>query len=212
MDGIQRQLRESVQSRLSFALSSVILLVALAAGVFSFSAAYHEANVPQDDVLRQVAALFDQQHAPLAHLANRKLESGDEESRVVIQYLSDSGKAETDSDAGTLLPLSLPDGLHTVQINGESFRVLLKTTVGGDRIAVAQQTGLRDQIARDSALRTAMPLLVPLLLLAVARLVRKMFQPIAALSCEIDRRGEMELHPVETAGLSVRVVLPAAAR
>ncbi|OHX19635.1 ATP-binding protein [Chromobacterium sphagni] len=209
MDSIQKQLRESVQFRLSLSLATLILLLALAAGAFSFTAAYNEANALQDDVLRQVAALFNQQHIPLAHQANRRLENCNEESRVVIQYLSDSGKAKADSDAGTLLPLptSLPDGLHTLQINGESFRVLLKTTVGKERIAVAQETGLRDQIARDSALRTVMPflVLVPMLLLAVSRLVRKIFQPIAVLSGEIDRRGELELHPVETAELPAEI-------
>ncbi|MGT2492187.1 histidine kinase dimerization/phospho-acceptor domain-containing protein [Cupriavidus basilensis] len=37
---------------------------------------------------------------------------------------------------------------------------------------------------------------MPILLLIVARLVGKMFSPIALLSAEIDRRGDQELHPL----------------
>ena len=63
-----------------------------------------------------------------------------------------------------------------------------------ERIVVAQETGFRDEIARDGALRTVLPflILVPILLLIVADLVRKMFMPIAVLSEEIDQRGEQE--------------------
>jgi hypothetical protein len=59
--------------------------------------------------------------------------------------------------------------------------VLVKTTAAGERIAVAQEAGFRNEIARDGALRTVMPflILVPVLLLIVADLVRKMFRPIA---------------------------------
>jgi two-component system OmpR family sensor kinase len=46
---------------------------------------------------------------------------------------------------------------------------------------------------------------VPVLLLIVADLVRKMFRPIAALSKEIDERAEQELHPVEDRHLPVEV-------
>jgi hypothetical protein len=79
--------------------------------------------------------------------------------------------------------------------------VLVKTTAAGERIAVAQEAGFRNEIARDGALRTVMPflILVPVLLLIVADLVRKMFRPIAALSKEIDQRAEQELHPSKTA-------------
>ena len=72
---------------------------------------------------------------------------------------------------------------------------------------MAQETGVRDEIARDSALRTLMPflLLVPILLLIVADLVRKMFRPIASLSAEIDRHAEQELHSIEESHLPAEV-------
>ncbi len=210
MDGFKRRLNESVQLKLSFLLSLAILVIALVAGIFSFVSAFNEAHELQDDTLRQVAALFDRQHLPLAHPGDDgRAKDSDEESRVIVQYLADGSKAAGKGDAGAPLPLpvTLPDGLHTLDVNGEPFRVMVKTTSSGEQIAVAQETGVRDEIARDSALRTLMPflILVPILLLIVADLVRKMFRPIASLSVEIDQRAEQELHPVEVTHLPAEV-------
>jgi two-component system OmpR family sensor kinase len=216
MDGFKKRLNESVQLKLSFSLSLAILVIAVVAGIFSFLSAFDEAHELQDDMLRQVAALFDREHLPLAHLGDDgRAQDSDEESRVIVQYLADGSNTarneNNNGDAAVPLPLPLPtrlvDGLHTLDVNGEPFRVLVKTTSAGERIAVAQETGIRDEIARDSALRTLMPflILVPVLLLIVADLVRKMFRPIATLSKEIDRRAEQALHPVEENDLPIEV-------
>ena len=210
MDGFKKRLNASLQFKLSFTLSLAILSIAVAAGLFSFASAFDEAHELQDDTLRQVASLFDRQHLAPANLAEdgRTIDS-DEESRVIVQYLAEgltSGK-RGDADRSLQLPLTLRDGLHTLAVGGEDFRVLVKTTRSGDRIAVSQETGVRDEIARDSALRTLMPflILVPILLLVVADLVRKMFRPITALSAEIDQRTEQELHAIEDTHLPAEV-------
>lgn len=210
MDGLKRRLNESVQLKLSFTLSLAILVVAIVAGIFSFLSAFDEAHELQDDVLRQVAHLMDRQRlSPATPTPDARPKDVDEESRVIVQRLNEANPSEASVDAGgTLsLPTTLTDGLHTLEIGGESFRVLVKTTATGERIAVAQEAGFRNEIARDGALRTVMPflILVPVLLLIVADLVRKMFRPIAALSKEIDLRAEQELHPVEDRHLPVEV-------
>jgi len=210
MDGLKRRLNESVQLKLSFTLSLAILMVAIVAGVFSFLSAFDEAHELQDDVLRQVAQLMDRQRlSPAPPTTDIHPKDVDEESRVIVQRLGEANPSKASVDAGgTLaLPTTLADGLHTLEVSGESFRVMVKTTATGERIAVAQEAGLRNEIARDGALRTVMPflILVPVLLLIVADLVRKMFRPIAALSKEIDRRAEQELHPVEDRYLPVEV-------
>lgn len=210
MDGFKRRLNASIQLKLSFFLSLTILVVAVVAGIFSFLSAFDEAHELQDDTLHQVAALFGRQHLPLAHPGDDgRAKNSDEESRVIVQYLADGGKSVGKRNAGMPLPLptTLSDGLHTLKVGSEQFRVLIKTTASGQRIAVTQETAVRDEIARDSALRTLVPLLilVPILLLIVADLVRKMFRPIAALSMEIDRRDEQALHPVEDDHLPIEV-------
>ncbi len=210
MDGFKRRLNESLQLKLSVTLSLAILVVALVAGVFSFLSAFDEAHELQDDGLRQMAQLMDRQHlSPASPTTDVRPKDADEESRVIVQQLGEANPSVADVDAGGTLPLpaSLADGLHNLEVGGETFRVLVKTTAAGERIAVAQESGFRDEIARDGALRTVMPflILVPVLLLIVADLVRKMFRPIAALSKEIDLRADQELHPVEYQHLPVEV-------
>ena len=50
------------------------------------------------------------------------------------------------------------------------MRVLLRTRPDGSRFAVAQPTAVRDEIARDMALRTLLPIaaLIPCLMLVTA--------------------------------------------
>jgi two-component system OmpR family sensor kinase len=210
MDGLKRRLNQSIQLKLSFTLSLAILVVAIVAGVSSFLSAFDEAHELQDDVLRQVAQLMDRQHlSPSASTTDTRPQDTDEESRVIVQRLGEANPSAASVDAGGILalPTTLADGLHTLEIGGETFRVLVKTTAAGERISVAQESGFRNEIARAGALRTVMPFLIlmPVLLLIVADLVRKMFQPIAALSKDIDQRAEQELHPVEDRHLPVEV-------
>ncbi|PLP99811.1 hypothetical protein CYJ10_15635 [Cupriavidus pauculus] len=56
-------------------------------------------------------------------------------------------------------------------------------------------------------MRTVLPfvVLVPLLLLVVADLVRKLFRPIAGLAAEVNRRDERELAPLPSDHLPAEV-------
>ena len=210
MDGFKKRLNESVQLKLSVTLSVAILVVAVVAGVFSFLSAFDEAHELQDDVLRQVAQLVDWQRLPsFPSVADGRVKDGDEEARVIVQRLGDGDSSTIGVDSGgpLKLPPTLADGLHSLDVGGEAFRVLVRTTAVGERIAVAQESSFRNEIARDGALRTVMPflILVPVLLLVVADLVRKMFRPIAAVSAEIDERAEQELHPIDDGALPMEV-------
>lgn len=210
MDGLQRRLRDSVQFRLSLALCVTILIVAMLAGIFAFVSAYDEALEMQDNTLKQVAALFERQQMTLQYPAAAPAIAGDnEETRVVVQFLADSANAPGTGDNSLPLPIpsTLQEGFSTVAVAGEEFRVLVRTTAGGQRIAVAQETGSRDRDARESAWRGLLPLviLIPILLLVVADLVRKLFRPIATLSSELDRRDEQDMAPIETRHLPTEV-------
>ncbi|MDE2600054.1 MAG: two-component sensor histidine kinase [Rhodocyclaceae bacterium] len=210
MDGLKKRLNESLQLRLSIVVSLAILVVAIVAGIFSFLSAFDEAHELQDDVLRQVAQLLSQQRlSPPQWTADVRPKGADEEARVIVQPLGETNPSPLGVDEGGTLPLpvTLPEGLQTLMVNGEAFRILVKTTLTGERIAVSQEAGLRNEIARDSALRTVTPflILVPVLLLLVANLVRKMFRPIAELTKEIDQRAEQALHPVDDRYLPIEV-------
>jgi two-component system OmpR family sensor kinase len=203
MDGLERRLRGSLQSKLSVWLSLTILGVALIAGILAFFLAHHEAEELQDDVLRQLASVFVREHRelatpPMEDRGNEKVR--DRENRVFVQLLA--GSSPIASGVSADLPLALPadlvDGLQTVSIGNESYRILVRTLDTGDRLAVAQETAVRDEIARGGALLTLTPflILVPILLLVVAVMVRKIFRPVTALAHEIDRRHDDDLHPI----------------
>ncbi|MFV0282315.1 MAG: ATP-binding protein [Castellaniella sp.] len=213
MDGLKRRLNESVQLKLSLTLFLAILGTALVAGAFSFLSTYDEAQDLQDDMLRQIAQLVERQPqlaTPAA--ASRRQQDIDDDVRVTIQRLERAAPAadnEDDTEARDMLPLpaSLSDGLHTLEADDETFRVLVRTTASGERIAVSQESDLRNEIASEGAFGAIMPLLIlmPVLLLIVAHLVRKMFHPIAVLSREIDQRAGQELHAIEAHRLPVEV-------
>ena len=208
MDGFKKRLSESVQLRLSVTLSLAILLVALLASVFAFVSAFEEAHEQQDVTLRQVAMLFDRQQMTLHYPQGQAIDD-DEESRVIIQHLGDGRHATGNNDEALPLPFptTLADGLATVEVAGEAFRVLVHTTSHGERIAVAQEQDVRDKDARESAWRSLLPFLIlfPVLLLVVGDLVRKLFRPIGMLAAEIDQRAEQELHPIDEQHLPTEV-------
>lgn len=209
MDGFKKRLNQSVQLKLSVVLSAAILILSVAAGVFSFFSALDEAHELQDDVLRQVALLAADSAAlggPSPTITN--LPRIDDEARVIITRLDNGTTPSSNSSAGSVavLPATLDDGLHTITHEGKTYRVLV-TSTAESRIAVAQESGFRNEIARDGALRTVMPflVLVPVLLLLVADLIRKMFRPIAALSKDIDQRDPHALHPLDEHTIPVEI-------
>ena len=198
-----------MQFRLSAWLSLVILCMAVVAGAFSFFAAFDEANELQDEQLTQIASLVNRQVLAAANAgssANRS--ETDVEARFVVQTLPQFGSAMgTTRNGAILFPADLANGLQTVAIGSEEWRVFVRTIDAGPRVAVAQLTSVRDEIARDGALRTVLPfvILMPVLLLLVGDLIRQMFKPLRRLACEIDSRAEQDLQAVGDTGLPSEV-------
>jgi hypothetical protein len=132
-----------------------------------------------------------------------------EESRVIVQYFASNrpGAAGDDGSRPLGIPPETPDGIYTMNFGDESFCVLLHTVGGGHRVAVAQETGQRDEIATASALRSVAPflILVPILLVIVSQLVGRMFSPIATLATEVDSRKELDLYPLSQQNIPVEV-------
>ena len=210
MDGLQGKLRDSIRLRLSVALSVVILAVAVVAGLLSFRTAFMEANELQDDILEQVAALMRPQDAV-------SLQPGvgagnvDPESRLIVQRLFDGPAAPAVAGANPrlpTLPVDIKNGLHTIVLQGMSYRVLVKRLDDDERIAVMQETTVRDEIARNSAFSTVLPLLVlmPILLLLAGNLVQRMLKPVVKLAATVDRRDEQNLQPLPEHDLPTEIM------
>ncbi|PVZ42644.1 ATP-binding protein [Pseudomonas sp. CC120222-01a] len=202
MDGLKGRLKQSLQLRLSVALSVAILLVATMSGTFSYLTAYDEALDLQDNSLHQVAALYMRQglafrYPDSAHAAS----VDDEETRIVIQYLADGQSVSHADDSQLPLPIpgSVADGLSTVVVGDEPFRVLVRTDAAGRRFAVAQEIHSRNRDARNSAWRALLPfaILFPILLLVVANLIRELFRPVSTLAAMLDTRDDQDLRPID---------------
>ena len=180
----------SLRARLFVTLTVVLVVTGLAAGAFAFRWAFEEAIELQDSILVQIAAV-----AATAPLPQGEPVPGhiDAETRVVIEELG--------RERALYLPplVTLADGLHIVARDLETWRFLVRTRADGSRFAVGQPTGTRDDIAKDSALRTVLPLLalIPFLMLVVGVVVRQTFRPMARAATRLDAR-----RPEQAEGLS----------
>lgn len=196
-------MRHSLQFRLVVRLAIVIVAAGSVSSGLAFAAAYREAHALQDRLLRRIGAMFDPEHLPPPRLATLASAPEGDDADVVRVQLLPAGRGH--DEAG--FPPGLPDGLQEVGSGAERYRVFVRTLASGQRVAVAQEADLRDEVARAAALRTLVPLLilVPVLLLAVADLVRKTFRPLRQVADEVDRRREYDLHPLRARGLPTEV-------
>lgn len=205
MDGLQGKLTNSLQFRLAASLSGLVIALALGAGAFSFLTAFEEANELQDDQLRQMAALIDQHEVPVGSARPGSPERAvDPDSQFVVQVVGAPAALAVAGGAPVLaLPAQLTDGLQTMVIGHDSWRLYVSPLHTGAKLVVGQQTAARDEIARTGALRTVLPLLalVPVLLVLVGVIVRQALKPVLALSRELDRRSEHDLASLQDHGV-----------
>jgi two-component system OmpR family sensor kinase len=178
----------SLRRRLFVWLSASILVAGLVAGVLSFALSYQDANELQDRQLRQVALVLSMGSLSQVPLQFTPRDSEDAETHFVVKLL---GSQQIDSNPKLDLPLpaTLLSGLQTIQRSGIRWRTLVATDMADQRFAVAQRMTVRDEVARDTALLTLLPLLglVPVLLLIVNIILRRAFAPMTALSAQADR-------------------------
>lgn len=215
MDGfktrLRAHLRHSLQFRLSFFLAVTSLIAALAAGAVSFSAALSEAHELQDSMLKQIAVLAAMTPGQHAGRVNTDLSNtdADEEARISVQWLPRDGEPPASQSAALTLPIpsGIEDGLHTLSVDGEDYRVAIRSTTDGSHVVVAQEAGMRNEIARGSAMRTIAPmlLLAPLLVLVVFIMVRRLLTPVTQLSQEVNARSEQALHPVQAENVPIEL-------
>ncbi|AUT57848.1 hypothetical protein C2L66_38790 [Paraburkholderia caribensis] len=201
MDARQEPSARSMTLQLTWWIASVIVALSVAATGASFAAAYHEANRLQDGHLREIGALIDTGklvlRAPMAVWEGSSRDSG---VRLVISSL---GKSSPGMSAPIVIPDTLSDGLHDLDAEGGNWRVSVRTLRTGERIAVAERSMVRDEIARDGARRTLFPMLAltPVLVAVVAFLVHKMLSPVARLASAVDKQDDATLEALSEQGI-----------
>jgi len=208
MDGRQGPLTASLRFRLSLWISTAILVGAAVAGVYSYVDATADAHHVQDTQLRQVGYLVSRlDAAPTSPPAREKAGDVDFDARLVVRFIDAPGGEVGRPDRRPRFSAALPDGLQTVAVGDETWRVFVRTSRDGVRVAVAQQTAVRDAAARSSALRTVMPILFlgPVLVLLATLLVRTMFQPLQRLAVQLGERRAHDLGELDRAALPSEV-------
>ena len=208
MDGVKKCPRNSLKTRLSYWISAAILSVAIIAASFTFSSAFEEAHELQDDVLQQMAVLFDRYSLTPNDSTLTPLSQDQLEFQVSVQLLGDNPASKPITKNILALPSNLTDGFHTVNLATQSWRVFVRTLSSSQRIAVAQETAIRDNIAFETALHTLMPLLVliPILLLLLGYILGKILSPISILAHDVDRQTEHDLQLIPTTQLPSEIV------
>ncbi len=176
-------------------LGSAMVLAGLAAAMISFALAYSEAREFQDDMLRQIASLTARGAAE-AMLAGSQREAsdlaiGDAESRIMIIRLPKDPRPDWFTG-------NLPPGLHTVSAGPGHLRVFIGDGPSAERTVVAQPTDVRNELAINSALRTLIPLLLllPVLAWLIVRIVRSELVPVTRLSRNLDAQPADRPQPI----------------
>ncbi|SAK82690.1 integral membrane sensor signal transduction histidine kinase [Caballeronia catudaia] len=201
MDGRQNRAPRSMTSRLTWWIAPVVVALSVIAGGASFGAAYHEANKLQDGHLREIGALIDARKLVLNTASVAWQGSQDSDVRLVIARL---GPSQDGANAAPItVPATLPDGLHNLEADGANWRVDVRTLHSGERIAVAELSMIRDEIATDGALRTLFPMLAltPVLVALVVFLVRGMLLPVRRLASVVDLQDDATLDALSEEGI-----------
>lgn len=203
MDGRKRAVKkQSLQKNLNswMMLASVIfaLLASVILGILSFI----EAQGSQDIHLRQIGELVAQ-----GQLSSGIATGGDTDETLVIQRLQVGLQGK--------LPIAFndPDGLYSLMLEGEEWRVLILTSpetnsIPSTHFAVAQQTAFRDELAWESGLYSffAILLLVPLLMGVIHMIIRRSFVPLQILSEQVGQLKETDLVPLKEAGIPQEIM------
>ncbi|MBV9627539.1 MAG: histidine kinase [Xanthobacteraceae bacterium] len=189
----------SLRTRLFAAIAAFVLAAGLAAGALAFRWAFAEAIELQDAILLQIGALAVYHRLDTAPPVERGV---DAEARVTIEELN---PARGDNRPAQLPHLS-PDitaGLHTISDSNNRWRILIRIRPDGSRVAIGQTTAYRDEVARDSALRTVLPLaaLIPCLMLLVALVINYSFRPVSRLAARLDAKESNHLAKLPIDGM-----------
>ena len=197
----------SLRQRLSLWLSAAIVVMGATTAGITFWMNYRDANALQDTQLQQIAAALATQPVGAPRERFRPRDEEDAETHLVIRPLGSAG-IDPNARIDVMLPASLSPGLQDIEAFDVHWRVFVRNDVDGHAFGVAQRQRLRDEVARDNAVATLVPMLVlvPLLLLIVNLLLRQGFVPLVALSSEVDEGDVRHLKPLRTDGIPAEVL------
>lgn len=186
----------SIRRRLLVGLLITLTVALLLAGIAIFRQARTEANALFDFQLQQMALSLPAE--PFSSVPGDHSDSGG----LVIQIWSRNGVELYYSHPRTPLPPRAELGFTTVQTPAGDWRVYA-ALVGDNVVQLAQPMVIRDSLAVSMALRTLLPLVVamPLLALLVWIVVGRGLQPLRRVTKALDARAPGALEALPDAGL-----------
>lgn len=210
-------MRNSLQFRLTLALTILFTLVALSAGGMAFYNTYRETNKLQDEMLERFSGSVNLSENPTALLPPKML---DGRVRVYFDH-NRPGSPSTD------FPPQMAEGFHNLRKEGKKYRRMLTENISKEmrphkhdkntdqfyrtyvrhtpegRIIVIQDNSYRETLAFRNAWTSILPLLVlfPLVILLTIVIVRLTMKPVQRLSKKVEQRHEQNLQPLPTTHL-----------
>jgi Signal transduction histidine kinase len=196
--------RETVTRSLRGQLLRSLVITWLVTGIFAsglaFWIAYAEAEDYQDDTLRQIGALVNTAFLHRARTPGFPIDPQiDLETRILV--------AELPEPSLPWLSVSLSPGFQTVHGPDGDWRVFVRLVANG-KIAVAQVTDARNDLATHSALLTLTPLLALMMLMVWlgGRRVQRELEGLTRLANEVDRRTPEQLTELPENGIPTEIL------
>ncbi|WP_299874271.1 ATP-binding protein [uncultured Cocleimonas sp.] len=189
------------QNSLQHELNHWIILTAVTfiflGGIISGGLAFYHLRELQDQTLIQIATLISQgklnDSSTLHHDVNK--------DTIILNEL---GKKQHIP----IIPLDITDGLHSLELDNENWRVLVVTQpISHRRFSISQQTQLRDNIAINTILSVFLPiaLLASLMLFIINRILRRQFRSLGKLTKLMDRQDGVNLEKLSENNIPIEI-------
>jgi len=184
----------SLHRRLVVSLWIALLAVGAVSAAFVYLRAERDTRLLLDDQLMQVARLAAARDGRVARPVAAPAPDHDDDLLVTVR--DDTGQVRFTMGAAFALP-AVPPGFSEQVVEGERYR-LYGLEVGGLRVAVAQETEIRRNIALSTAFAALLPvaLLLPVLALVIGVVVRRQLLPVEVAVRAIAERPPLSLDPV----------------
>lgn len=184
---------KSIRKQLLLWLIGGMLLSTCTAGISMYWIALDEASELFDYQIKQVSlSLLNQSDLPIAQRGHE-----DPEEDNFIQIWNAQGKLLFASHPSQLLPRYAGFGLHTVNINQQTWRLYISQR-HGRFIQVAQPVSERQKLAAAIAIRMLIPfsILIPLLSILIWIVVGRSLLPLKVVTKAVAQRNADAMQPI----------------
>jgi signal transduction histidine kinase len=184
----------SIRARLLGALIILVALISLLAAAVTYRRVLNETSTLFDYQLRQMALSLRSQIS-LAPRIEVPPDQGDTD--FVVQIWDIFGARTYLSRPGLPMINQTVLGYANLSLGGEAWRAYGLQT-GAGVIQIAQPVSVREGLARAAAERVVIPLilLLPIMIVAVAWIVRRGLMPLQYVAAEVQRRDVHSLRPL----------------